>query len=154
MHEAALANELAGEYSIVAGDRFWARHYLTPAYAQFLSWGANAKVKRLLETHGDLINKDERSSAMGTTRKGRALLANDALKMHSTIDTQRSTEDCVTLASQPHSFCFEPSEAFLLIADSKSFSGDNLPSGNGKSVAGSGNLSDRLDSGPLEVPRT
>lgn len=145
MHEAALANELAGEYSLRIRDEFWAIHYLTPAHERFSSWGAKAIVKRLLETRGHYITKEEQAR-MGTARKGRVIMANDAVKMHSTIDTRRSTEDCVSVSG--NSQVFQPDSGsghFSSMTDPfggrTSFSSDHESLGMASNSNGGGALS-------------
>lgn len=91
MHEAALANERAGEYFASKQDDFWAKHYFTHANNLYSSWGAVIKVNQL-----EYIVDKHASLRMGTVRKSRAAMANSAVAMHSTIDAERSTVECVS----------------------------------------------------------
>ena len=53
--DAALGNELAGEYFLTLGDTFWTNHYFTRAHELYLEWGAKAKSDHLLDTRGAYI---------------------------------------------------------------------------------------------------
>ena len=59
IQDAALANELAGEYFSRmedAGDKFWTKRYLTSAHALYSAWDAKGKVRQLLDRHGKFID--------------------------------------------------------------------------------------------------
>ena len=55
--DAALANELAGEYMLrlATPDEYWARHYLSAAYGLYRTWGAIRKADHLMERHRLLL---------------------------------------------------------------------------------------------------
>jgi hypothetical protein len=53
--DAALGNELAGEYFLTLGDTFWTKHYFTRAHELYQEWGAKAKSDHLLDTRGEYI---------------------------------------------------------------------------------------------------
>jgi hypothetical protein len=54
--DAALGNELAGEYFLTLGDEFWTKHYFTRAHELYHEWGAKAKSDHLLDTRGAYID--------------------------------------------------------------------------------------------------
>ena len=59
IQDAALANELAGEYFLrVRGDddQFWAKRYFTNAHALYVAWEAKAKVQHLMKRRHDYID--------------------------------------------------------------------------------------------------
>jgi histidine kinase len=55
-HEAALAEELAGEFYLSRGRIKIASYYLTDAYQGYLRWGAVGKVRELESKYLDLLN--------------------------------------------------------------------------------------------------
>ncbi|MEY2831787.1 MAG: hypothetical protein RLZZ574_1045, partial [Cyanobacteriota bacterium] len=57
LHEAALAEELAGEFYLSQGRIKIASYYLTDAYQGYLRWGALAKVQELESKHLTLLNR-------------------------------------------------------------------------------------------------
>jgi hypothetical protein len=68
--DAALGNELAGEYFVAIGDTFWPEVYFSRSYDLYLEWGANAKAEQLKgkrleyikESLGNSRNKSTSSS--------------------------------------------------------------------------------------------
>ncbi|MEY4520642.1 MAG: hypothetical protein RLZZ499_3242, partial [Cyanobacteriota bacterium] len=56
LHEAALAEELAGEFYLSRGRIKIASYYLTDAYQGYLRWGAVAKVQEMESKHLTLLN--------------------------------------------------------------------------------------------------
>ncbi len=56
IHEAALAEELAGEFYLFQGRTKIAGYYLTDAYYGYQSWGAFAKVQALEAKYSELLN--------------------------------------------------------------------------------------------------
>jgi histidine kinase len=56
LQEAALAEELAGEFYLSRGRTKIASYYLTDAYQEYLRWGAVAKVRELESKHLTLLN--------------------------------------------------------------------------------------------------
>jgi histidine kinase len=57
LHEAALAEELAGEFYLSRGKFKIAGYYLTDSYQGYLQWGALAKVQELESKHLTLLNR-------------------------------------------------------------------------------------------------
>jgi hypothetical protein len=55
IQDAALANELAGDYFVSICDKYRPTYYLTRARDLYQEWGAHAKVDHLLEKHETLI---------------------------------------------------------------------------------------------------
>jgi predicted ATPase len=56
VQDAALANELAGEYFLRINDGHWSSVYLTQAHRLYKEWGAHAKVSHLLEHRGPYLD--------------------------------------------------------------------------------------------------
>ena len=70
LNDAALVNDLAGEFMVNKKSEegsFWATHYFTASHELYKSWGANAKVKLLLEQRAAYINLETASSSRGMT---------------------------------------------------------------------------------------
>ena len=56
IQDAALGNELAGEYFRRIGDHYWAEQYLIRACELYHEWGAKAKVEQLQKEHESFID--------------------------------------------------------------------------------------------------
>ena len=54
--DAAIGNELAGEYCLSMGDVFWASHYFTRSYELYSEWGLKIKVDYLKDVRGEYID--------------------------------------------------------------------------------------------------
>jgi hypothetical protein len=68
--DAALGNELAGEYLVTGtteGNKFWAEFYFSRAYDLYMEWGAEAKAGQLKAKRGDLINESIGNRMASTT---------------------------------------------------------------------------------------
>jgi hypothetical protein len=68
--DAALGNELAGEYlftGMIEGNMFWAEFYFSRAYDLYMEWGAEAKAGQLKAKRGDLINESIGNRLASTT---------------------------------------------------------------------------------------
>jgi hypothetical protein len=91
MQDAAIANELCGEYLARAEDDFWPKIYLTKAHDLYKSWGAEGKVKQLLDRRGSLIDSTYSSSKgkMSSTRKSRAGMTSKSIQLINDIETAR-----------------------------------------------------------------
>ena len=77
IQDAALANELCGDYFLSAGDTFWARHYFTKATEHYRDWGATAKVMHLFKTRSkyiELNQSDAGATKMKSSQKNRKWL--------------------------------------------------------------------------------
>jgi histidine kinase len=59
LQDAALANELCGEFFLEGEDLFWAKHYLTCAYNLYYEWGAGAKAAHFLRNRGAFLNREQ-----------------------------------------------------------------------------------------------
>ena len=68
VQQQALANELFAKFWLGRGNRGIAALYLRAALAHYRAWGAQAKVRVMLERHGDLLG-----SAVAATRPAAAL---------------------------------------------------------------------------------
>ena len=53
--DAALGNELAGEYMRGVGDEVWPSHYFSAAHSLYADWGAFAKANHLLNSKESYI---------------------------------------------------------------------------------------------------
>jgi histidine kinase len=58
VHDAALANELAGVYFLNKLDTDWASVYLGRSKAMYSDWGASAKVRQMDAKYGFLVEND------------------------------------------------------------------------------------------------
>ena len=106
LQDAALANELAGEYFLSKGDDFWAKHYLTCSYSLYLTWEASAKTKQLLMRYPRHVDADSALKDVHRNRKSRKEVTMSAIAMHQTIDTGRKS----SLASDHGSSLLHASE--------------------------------------------
>ena len=89
LQDAALANELAGEYYLSQGDRFWAKHYLTCAYTMYKAWEARAKTKQMLERHEGLIDTESMVADRLTNRGRNSNFSTRSVVLDQTIDSGR-----------------------------------------------------------------
>lgn len=85
IQDAALANELAGEYFLRTtpgkDDQFWAKRYLTNAHALYEAWQAKAIVEKLLERRGEFIDL-ELSKQYHCTPRQVGFLSDSSLSAH------------------------------------------------------------------------
>jgi hypothetical protein len=67
--DAALGNELAGEYLLTTGEdgKFWAEFYFSRAYDLYMEWGAKAKADQLKTKRGGFIKESIGDRRAGTT---------------------------------------------------------------------------------------
>ena len=72
VHEAALANELAGVYFLNKLDTDWASVYLQRAKAMYTDWGASAKVEQMDAKYGFLVKIGDSSSQPSHSLAGRS----------------------------------------------------------------------------------
>jgi hypothetical protein len=56
IHNAALANERAGDFFLKEGDLYWAEHYLGQSKSLYADWGAAAKVSQIERKFGFLVH--------------------------------------------------------------------------------------------------
>jgi hypothetical protein len=86
--DAALGNELAGEYLLTTGDdnTFWAEFYFSRAYDLYMEWGAVAKADQLKTKQGDLI-KESLGNPRASTNSSRArhLVSGDDSLIHRAV---------------------------------------------------------------------
>ena len=57
VQDAALGNELVGEYFLGKGDTFWAKYHFSKAVELYRDWGASAKVGQLVKKRRDYIEE-------------------------------------------------------------------------------------------------
>jgi hypothetical protein len=72
VHDAALANELAGVYFLNKLDADWASVYLSLSKAMFTDWGASAKVRQMDAKYGYLVETGISSSLRSRSVLGRS----------------------------------------------------------------------------------
>ena len=72
VHDAALANELAGQYFLEKYDADWASHYLKKAKTLFTDWGALAKVRQMEIKYGHLVEVEISSDQLSHAVIGRS----------------------------------------------------------------------------------
>ena len=87
IQDAALGNELAGEFFFSTEDDYWARHYFTRSVALYNEWGAKAKVEQLQKSKGGLID----TSCLGTLKSSttasmRHFISGESSQIHENID--------------------------------------------------------------------
>jgi hypothetical protein len=72
LQDAAVANELFGEYFVTGEELFWTKHYLTSAYNLYCECGAAAKAAHLLRNRGVFLDNEQAivSQRSSTLRKG------------------------------------------------------------------------------------
>ena len=72
VHEAALANELAGVFFLKKLDTDWASVYLRRSMEMFTDWGATAKVRQMHAKYGFLVEIDLSSTQRSHSLAGRS----------------------------------------------------------------------------------
>jgi len=93
MQDAALANELAGEYILrTTKDVFWANVYFSKAYYLYELWGAEGKMKYLRSIRGQFIQEEDSSALrkMSSTMKPSHIVTKDATDMYKVVDMKNS----------------------------------------------------------------
>lgn len=56
VQDAALANELAGEYFVESNVEYWAKHHISKAHQLYMDWGAHAKASHLARKYRHLMS--------------------------------------------------------------------------------------------------
>jgi hypothetical protein len=111
LQDAALANELCGEFFAKGENLYWAKHYLTSAYNGYCEWGAEAKSAHLLRDRGVFIDKEQVTGLRSnpTLRKGplstKRLLSN----MSMTLDDMALDGTTLDGSSSGHLISLTPS---------------------------------------------
>jgi hypothetical protein len=72
LHNAALGNELLGQYCLRLGDYDLARHYLERAKILYFDWGAFKKVKAMELAYGNLVCNQVSKQLLSTAISGRS----------------------------------------------------------------------------------
>jgi histidine kinase len=86
--DAALGNELAGEYSLTTREdnTFWAEFYFSRAYDLYMEWGAVAKADQLKTKRGDLIKESLGNRSASTNSSSlRCLASGDDSLIHNAV---------------------------------------------------------------------
>ena len=90
LHDAALGNELVGEYFLSIGNSFWCKHYFTKAYELYSEWGALAKVKLLKAQRSEYIDAAPTSRDLtrggSSTISGRHWLSGEEIQIHKQVN--------------------------------------------------------------------
>jgi tetratricopeptide (TPR) repeat protein len=87
--DAALGNELAGEYFLSMDDEYWCTFYFTRAYELYTEWGALAKVAHFKSRHGEHIEKQsiiDGGRPASQSSCGRYWLSGDESKIHDAVN--------------------------------------------------------------------
>ena len=85
LQDAALGNELAGEYFLSAGDDFWTKHYLNQAYKLYIEWGAKAKARNLRKKHRIHIERSSKFFGRHLSNLDQ-LVSSDASDIHKQVN--------------------------------------------------------------------
>jgi histidine kinase len=94
--DAALGNELAGEYLLTTKEdnTFWAAFYFSRAYYLYMEWGAVAKADQLKIKRGDLINVSSGNQRGSTNSSSlRRLVSGDDNFIHKAVRLELLTSE-------------------------------------------------------------
>jgi predicted ATPase len=72
VHDAALANERVGVFFLAMNDMYWAQHYLQQSKRLFTDWGAIAKVSRMMNKYGNIVEAENSVLLMSHHIAGRS----------------------------------------------------------------------------------
>ena len=87
IQDAALGNELAGEYFRHVGDDYWAEQYFIRACELYHEWGAHAKVEQLKKEHVSSIDVSKmRLSQSHRKSSVRISVSGDESNIHSSVN--------------------------------------------------------------------
>lgn len=84
IHDAALANERAGAWSLSQDDEFWASSYLSRAHELYLEWGASAKVDQFSRKYN--IDVSRQSIEPGQFAKGKSRFDRLSSQQHKSME--------------------------------------------------------------------
>jgi predicted ATPase len=115
--DAALGNELAGDYFLSMDNEYWCKFYFTRAYELYTEWGALAKVAHFKSRHGEHIEKQSiiNSRRPSQNSNGRYWLSGDETKIYDAVNFDMlSSKSCNTrrYTGSTGSGSFEESSAF------------------------------------------
>ena len=107
--DAAIANELCGEYHVRKGDAFWAKTYLSRAYELYQLWGADTKLNQLLEKRQPYIEETTRrtsssrrsSTLVRASRASRSSFDSNFKRLNSLDDGHATPSSSISLVSIP-----------------------------------------------------
>jgi hypothetical protein len=87
--DAALGNELAGEYLLTTREdnKFWTEFYFSRAYDLYKEWGADAKADQLKTKRGDSIKDFICNRNANTSTRLRRLVSGDDSFMHESVNS-------------------------------------------------------------------
>jgi hypothetical protein len=88
LQDAALANELAGEYFRRTGDSYWTQIHFTEARDLYREWGATQKAAHLVEGRGIYMEDGERRKkrSFNNNLSQRRWVSGEDIKMHQSLD--------------------------------------------------------------------
>lgn len=86
--DAALGNELAGEYFLSLGDDYWPRHYFSKSHELYDEWGAKAKTDQLFKTRGDYIDIEKKMKRSTFSSGLRYWVSGEDSKIHNAVDLE------------------------------------------------------------------
>ena len=86
IHDAALANELAGRYAESSRSSFWAKHYYSCAYNLYEAWGAHGKSANLVAEHGEFLPPENTILDSLSLQNSRDDLVQRSMEIHSNVN--------------------------------------------------------------------
>ncbi len=98
VQQQALANELFAKFWLGRGNRGIAGLYLRAALAHYKAWGAQAKVRHLLERHGDLLGAAAGGAPAAAQDLDLASIVKAAHAIAATVEPQRLLERLLEIA--------------------------------------------------------
>ena len=89
IQDAALGNELAGEYFRRVGDDYWAEQYLIRACELYYEWGAKAKVEQLKKDQAGSIDASKITLAKSHMKSSvRIAVSGNESNIHKAVDLE------------------------------------------------------------------
>ena len=86
--DAALGNELAGEYFVSLGDDYWPGHYFSKSHELYDEWGAKAKTDHLYKTRGDYIDTEKKMMTSTFTSSVHHWASGEDSKIHKAVNRE------------------------------------------------------------------
>ena len=89
IQDAALGNELAGDYFLKIGDDYWAEQYFARACELYHEWGANAKVEHLKKEYASFIDPSKIKLKKARMKSSvRISVSGDESNIHRSVDLE------------------------------------------------------------------
>jgi len=105
VQQLALANELSGRFWLERGNRGVAALHLREALAHYRAWGAQAKVRRMIERHGDLLGPARPGPPAPHESLDLASIVKAAHAIADASDPERLTERLLQIAIENAGAC-------------------------------------------------